>query len=334
MPLEVATYISGLNASNPVGATDPKSQGDDHLRLIKSTLLNTFPNVTGEVTPTQTELNLLDGITGFTGSGATLVKSAGPTFTGTAAFATITATDGSGLAALNASNLASGTVAAARLPAGTESDQGALELATTAEVVTGTDTARAVTPAGVEAWGAQNAGMVQDIANLADPGADRLLGWDDSAGAAIGFSATAPIVISGTAVVLDASGLSAFSLQSVDGDADYALVNDGGTWKTMLYNAGGVPVTSTSAAATPTDADVNRCYMLTGGTSRAFTLNTGIGGTGNYFILTSTGAGLWTLAGTATIRGANGTTGTAATNSVAILLCTSADNWVFFGDTQ
>lgn len=45
MGLESATYVSGLDASNPLG-TDLKSQGDDHLRLIKSTLKATFPNAT------------------------------------------------------------------------------------------------------------------------------------------------------------------------------------------------------------------------------------------------------------------------------------------------
>lgn len=44
MGLEAGTYIQDLNQSNPVGATDPKAQGDDHLRLIKSTLKNTLPN--------------------------------------------------------------------------------------------------------------------------------------------------------------------------------------------------------------------------------------------------------------------------------------------------
>lgn len=53
-------FISGLVVTNPVGATDPKSQGDDHIRLIKTALLGTFPNLSGAVTPTQAELNILD----------------------------------------------------------------------------------------------------------------------------------------------------------------------------------------------------------------------------------------------------------------------------------
>lgn len=62
MGLEAGTYISALNASNPTTG-DPKTQGDDHLRLIKSTILSTFPNITGAVTPTHTELNYVDGVT-------------------------------------------------------------------------------------------------------------------------------------------------------------------------------------------------------------------------------------------------------------------------------
>jgi len=56
MPLETGTYIDSLNASNPASG-DLKSEGDDHLRLIKSTIKSTFPNISGAVTPTHTQLN-------------------------------------------------------------------------------------------------------------------------------------------------------------------------------------------------------------------------------------------------------------------------------------
>ncbi len=46
MALESATFIDGLVVTNPVGATDQISQGDNHLRLIKDTLKNSFPLVT------------------------------------------------------------------------------------------------------------------------------------------------------------------------------------------------------------------------------------------------------------------------------------------------
>jgi len=52
-------YIDDLVSSNPVGATDPKSEGDDHIRGIKNVLKTTFPNIDAEVTPTPAEINLL-----------------------------------------------------------------------------------------------------------------------------------------------------------------------------------------------------------------------------------------------------------------------------------
>ena len=58
MTIESATYINGLNASYP-GASDARTEGDDHLRLIKSTVKATFPNVSGAVTPTHTVINNL-----------------------------------------------------------------------------------------------------------------------------------------------------------------------------------------------------------------------------------------------------------------------------------
>ena len=62
MGLETATYIDGLVVTNPL-AGDPKNQGDDHLRLLKSTIKTTFPSIAGAVTPTHTELNYVDGVT-------------------------------------------------------------------------------------------------------------------------------------------------------------------------------------------------------------------------------------------------------------------------------
>ncbi len=62
MALESATYISDLVSTNPTGS-DGKAAGDDHIRLVKSTVKATFPNVAGAVTPTHTELNYVDGVT-------------------------------------------------------------------------------------------------------------------------------------------------------------------------------------------------------------------------------------------------------------------------------
>ncbi len=47
MALESASYISELTVTNPVGASDPKSQGDDHIRLIKTAITGSFPSFVG-----------------------------------------------------------------------------------------------------------------------------------------------------------------------------------------------------------------------------------------------------------------------------------------------
>lgn len=44
MTIEVATYIGDLQPVNPP-STDPRGQGDDHLRLIKQVLQNSFPGL-------------------------------------------------------------------------------------------------------------------------------------------------------------------------------------------------------------------------------------------------------------------------------------------------
>jgi hypothetical protein len=81
MGIETATYLDDLNASLPAG-TDDRSEGDNHIRLLKSVLQNTFPNITGAVTVTQSDLNNI----------GTFASSTGETWTGTHDFtgATIT----------------------------------------------------------------------------------------------------------------------------------------------------------------------------------------------------------------------------------------------------
>jgi hypothetical protein len=90
MGLETFTYITSFVSTNPT-ATDPKSQGDDHIRGLKAALLASFPNIAGAVTPTHTELNFVDGVTSaiqtqLNAKGAI----AGQTWTGTHAFASTT----------------------------------------------------------------------------------------------------------------------------------------------------------------------------------------------------------------------------------------------------
>tara|TARA_R100000458_G_scaffold59403_1_gene69885 strand:- start:35 stop:301 length:267 start_codon:yes stop_codon:yes gene_type:complete len=43
MSLESASWVTQLNSSNPT-ASDPVSEGDDHLRMLKTVLKNSFPS--------------------------------------------------------------------------------------------------------------------------------------------------------------------------------------------------------------------------------------------------------------------------------------------------
>lgn len=56
MPLEVATFIDGLEPQNP-SSTDQIAEGDNHIRLLKATIKSTFPNIDAAVTPTAAQLN-------------------------------------------------------------------------------------------------------------------------------------------------------------------------------------------------------------------------------------------------------------------------------------
>lgn len=110
MGLEAATFIDGLVATNPTG-TDQKLQGDDHLRLLKSTIKATFPNLTGALTGTQDQLNAFSGLFPFTAGDFITAASASALQKRTAAQVR------SDIGADNATNLTSGTVPDARFPA-------------------------------------------------------------------------------------------------------------------------------------------------------------------------------------------------------------------------
>lgn len=61
MTVETVTYISDLNDDYPGEAeTGTLHEGNNHIRNIKKGILATFPNVTGAVTATHTELNYCD----------------------------------------------------------------------------------------------------------------------------------------------------------------------------------------------------------------------------------------------------------------------------------
>jgi hypothetical protein len=62
MPVESGSFIEDLNPAWPLGASDDIAQGDDHLRLIKRFVQQSFPEVGGSVNVSHTEMNQLAGI--------------------------------------------------------------------------------------------------------------------------------------------------------------------------------------------------------------------------------------------------------------------------------
>jgi len=73
MGVETATYISQLSATNPLG-TDPISEGDNQIRLVKSVLQSQFTTLgAAAVTTTAAEVNVLDAVTAGTAAASKAV---------------------------------------------------------------------------------------------------------------------------------------------------------------------------------------------------------------------------------------------------------------------
>lgn len=106
MALETATYITDLVATNPLGS-DQKSTLDDHARLTKSVLKNSFPNISGAVTATHTQLNTVPD----------LAPKNSPAFTGTPTAPTAAA--GTSTTQLATTEFVAGTAFSSALPAQT-----------------------------------------------------------------------------------------------------------------------------------------------------------------------------------------------------------------------
>lgn len=72
MGLESVNHISDLNTSNPT-ISDGLSQGDDHIRNIKTALKTDFPNINGVVSASDEDLSACAGFSGSISSDGTTV---------------------------------------------------------------------------------------------------------------------------------------------------------------------------------------------------------------------------------------------------------------------
>jgi hypothetical protein len=198
MALESATYIDGLNASNPA-ASDAISTADDHLRLIKSTIKATFPNINAAVTKTAAELNGVS--TSFTGTPTAPTAAAG---TNTTQIATTAYVQGEAAALLNAvypigsiyTNASNSTNPASLLGFGTWTAFGA------GRVMVGLDASDPLFDTAEETGGSKDAIVVSHThtatSTVTDPGHDHSVPAGSSTGAGTKY-----IIGTGTANAVD-----------------------------------------------------------------------------------------------------------------------------------
>ena len=76
MTVETAQFINNLNPALPNGASDPITEGDNHIRLIKGAILATFPTIAGQVAATHADLSSLLGAATTGANGLNVVTQA------------------------------------------------------------------------------------------------------------------------------------------------------------------------------------------------------------------------------------------------------------------
>jgi hypothetical protein len=103
----------------------------------------------------------------------------------------------------------------------------------------GSDNTSLMTPLRTQQWAGANSGIIGDLQALADPNADRIAFWDDSAGVGAFLAATPAtggIGISGTELVLDIDALTNVTPAAGD-EIVVADASDGGNPKAVLISA-------------------------------------------------------------------------------------------------
>ncbi len=205
------------------------------------------------------------------------------------------------------------TAIATKLDSSTSSISGYSAIATQAQSEAGTDNTVIITPLRAEqhmaAWAAENDAMIADIHAL-DLSADAILGWDQSAGAAIGFtltdelefnlttirpkstmagdgisassgilsltaqsvSSTVPISIASGVLGWDSGSIAELDGASVSQSADGFLLDDAGVLKVVPYDQMGILILTADAAQTFALTDANTMNVLTGSTNRIWTI--------------------------------------------------------------
>ena len=129
------------------------------------------------------------------------------------------------------------------------------DIANQAESEAGTSGSKVMSPEGVQFWGDDNGGMIGEIRLLADPGADGLLGWDDSASAGsnvILFTGGTGIDFSAATIALDLVELTTEASIAAGDFLAMVDITDNGSGKITFANLEG-----SLALANLSDYDAN-----------------------------------------------------------------------------
>ncbi len=219
------------------------------------------------------------------------------------------------------------------------------DIASQAQAQAGTDNTVLITPLRAEehivTWGGENGGMIVDIQALADPAADSILMWDDSANAikSTPIASSQPLVITSTPdITFNISGLTAITGAGIAG-VDQLYIDDGagGTGKSLQYMDFGIPIDNKTDNYTTVLADGNRMITLSNAAAKVITIpaNSVVAyPVGTMIIVLRLGAGEVDVAVTTdTVRAPVGKSNRAR-YSVLQITKIAATEWVVTGDVK
>lgn len=295
MGLESATYISDLVATNPT-ASDGKSQGDDHLRLLKSTIKATFSAVTGEVTASHTELNYLDAPSNLA-SIAVLADAGVIVRTGTNAIAARSIVAGAGCVVTNGDGV-SGDIEIALSPSVGAGDVLGPASATDGAIAVFDGTSGKsikVMPSGPSST-LVGISDTQTLTNKTISGASNTI---SGVSLTTGVTGTLPVANGGTGAttltgIVKADGTSAFAAATAG--TDYAKPNTSSTWTAAQTFSRGVFTGKTTSVANNLDLSLGNVFTHTLSGNTSFTVsNVPATGTTATVILDLTNGGAHTI---------------------------------------
>jgi len=229
------------------------------------------------------------------------------------------------------------------------------DIASTAEARALTLDTVLITPSGLNDVLTENAGVLGELQSYTDPGADTVYGWDDSAGATIGFTlgtgitssgttlrlgsdaagdgidysagvlsltdisagANNPVNLSGTTWSFDITALGSLTDGSDLSGTDTIVVDNGGTAKKLQVQDMGMRVQSSQTTQTLAASDMNSIMVFTG--TATLTLPNSDLSIGAPVVVKNTHASqdvTIALAASATLNSVNHSTATSVTDTV------------------